>query len=200
MRDLTTLKNEYNKRSINYENNQTYGLYVNSIGKRGIINMNLNSDIVRYAIPHQCKQCTHCNDCNHFCYNTPNPRCWSFIPNNMNSFLNDAIVYFSLNVPKSKEAKLKRVCTYHGAYNDRVTTLDDYYVNFINDCIRALRKGKTVYIFKLSHLWEIAKFHTDMVAAYVGDGIISLTGNCQSKGKINNLVLKERHYENNNHT
>lgn len=141
--------------------------------------MNLNSDIVRYAIPHQCKQCTHYGDCSYDCYNTPNPECRKFVPDNMDGFLNDTITYFNLNVPKSKEARLKRVCTYYGAYNDKVTPLDYYYVNFINDCIDELRKGKTVYIFKLSQLWEIAKFHTDMVAAYVGDGIISLTGKQQ---------------------
>jgi len=89
-------------------------------------------------------------------------------------------------VPRSKETKLKRVCCYHGAYNDKITTLDDYYVGFINDCISELRKGKTVYIFKLSHLWEIAKFHTDMVAAYVGDGIISLTGNSNVRANHTN--------------
>lgn len=138
--------------------------------------MNLNSDIIRYAIPHQCRQCTHCGDCDYNCYNTPNPRCWSFIPDNMNGFLNDTITYFCLNVPKSKETKLRRVCTYNGAYNDRVTTLDDYYVNFINDCIGELRKGKTVYIFKLSQLWEIIRFYSDITATYVGDGIIGLTG------------------------
>ncbi len=141
--------------------------------------MNLNNDIVRYAIPHQCRQCTHCNDCSYACHNMTNPRCWNFIPDNMNSFLNDTITYFCLNVPKSKETKLKRVCTYHGAFNDRVMTLDDYYVNFINDCIGELRKGKTVYIFKLSQLWEKVRFYSDISATYVGDGIIGLTGKQQ---------------------
>ena len=75
-----------------------------------------------------------------------------FNPDNMDSFLNDTITYFEMNMPKSKNKKLNRVCTYNRATNDKVTTLDTYYVNFINDCISELRKGKMVYVFKLSQL------------------------------------------------
>ena len=137
--------------------------------------MNLNNDILRYAIPHQCYQCTMNLSCDLPCHNTPNPLCKKFIPNNMDNFLNDTITYFELNMTKSKLNKLKRVCTYNRATNDKITTLDTYYVNFINDCISELRKGKTVYVFKLSHLLEIIKFVDNVKAMYQGDGIIGLT-------------------------
>ena len=113
--------------------------------------------------------------CDSPCHNTPNPLCKKFVPNNMDNFLNDTITYFQMNMPKSKLNKLKRVCTYNRATNDKVTTLDTYYVNFINDCISELRNGKTVYVFKLSHLWEIIKFVDNVKAMYQGDGIIGLT-------------------------
>ena len=122
--------------------------------------------------------------CDSPCHNTPNPLCKKFIPNNMDIFLNDTITYFEMNMPKSKLNKLKRVCTYNRATNDKITTLDTYYVNFINDCISELRNGKTVYVFKLSHLWEIIKFIDNVKAVYQGDGIIGLTckdGNTRSK-------------------
>ena len=106
-------------------------------------------------------------------------QCRNFIPDNMDRFLNDTILYFKLNCAKSKTNKLKRICTYDGAYNDNVTTLDSYYVNFINDSISQLRKGKTVYVFKLSHVWEILQFVDDVKAVYQGDGIIGLT--CSNK-------------------
>ena len=93
----------------------------------------------------------------------------------MDNFLNDTISYFQMNMPKSKLKKLNRVCTYSKATNDKVTTLDTYYVNFINDCISELRNGKTVYVFKLSHLWEILRFVDGIKAVYQGDGIIGLT-------------------------
>ncbi len=148
--------------------------------------MNFSSDIIKYAIPHHCGQCVHRENCNQTFDNAHNPCCRDCLPDNMDNFLNDTINYFSLNVPKSKEPKLKRVCTHQRAYNDKVATLDYYYVNFINDCISELRKGKTVYIFKLSHLWEIMRFCSDISATYVGDGIIGLTGNCKCKRKMQN--------------
>ncbi len=148
--------------------------------------MNFNSDIIKYAVPHHCGQCVHRESCNQSRDNELNPRCGKFVPDNMDNFLNDTINYFNLNVPKSKELKLKRVCTHQRAYNDKVATLDYYYVNFINDCISELRKGKTVYIFKLSQLREIMRFYSDISATYVGDGIIGLTGNCKRKRKMQN--------------
>ena len=158
--------------------------------------MNLNNDILRYAIPHQCNQCTMNPSCDFSCHNTPNPRCMKFVPDNMDDFLNDTITYFESNMTKSKYNKLQRVCTYNGATNDKVTTLDTYYVNFINDCISELRNGKMVYVFKLSQLWEVLRFVDGIKAVYQGDGIIGLV--CKSasynykkrkdKSKLNKII------------
>ena len=137
--------------------------------------MNLNSDILRYAIPYQCYQCTMNPSCDLSCHNTPNPRCMKFVPDNMDDFLNDTITYFEMNMTKSKYNKLQRICTYNKATNDKVTTLDTYYVNFINDCISELRNGKMTYVFKLSQLWEILRFVDGVKSVYQGDGIIGLT-------------------------
>lgn len=148
--------------------------------------MNLNNDILRYAIPHQCYQCTMNPSCDFACHNTPNPRCMKFVPDNMDDFLNDTITYFEMNMTKSKDKKLKRICTYQGATNDKVTTLDSYYTAFINDNISELRNGKTVYVFKLSQLCEILRFVDGVKAVYQGDGIIGLTckDSIKSKNKI----------------
>lgn len=136
--------------------------------------MNINNDIARYAIPHNCGQCTMNGCCNFVCHNTPNPKCNSFVPNNMDDFLNYVITYSSVNIPMSKDKKLKRVCTYGHASNDRTTTLDMYYTAFINDCVSELRKGRMVYIFRLSHLWDVLRFINNVKAIYQGDGIIGL--------------------------
>ena len=154
--------------------------------ERSVYQMNLNNDILRYAIPHQCRQCTRNLSCDFSCHNTPNPRCMEFVPNNMDNFLNDTISYFELNMTKSKYDKLKRVCTYSKATNDKVTTLDTYYVNFINDCISELRNGKMVYVFKLSQLWEILRFVDGIKAVYQGDGIIGLV--CKDINKSKNKI------------
>lgn len=155
-------------------------IYINyKITERSDYQMNLNNDILRYAIPHQCNQCTMNLSCDFACHNTPNPRCMKFVPDNMDDFLNDTITYFESNITKSKYNKLRRVCTYSKATNDKVTTLDTYYVNFINDCISELRNGKTVYVFKLSQLWEILPYVDGVKAVYQGDGIIGLV--CKNK-------------------
>lgn len=148
--------------------------------------MNLNKDILRYAVPHQCSQCIFTNGCCYVCHNTPNPLCHKFVPDNMDKFLNDVILYFRLNFPKSKDKKLKRVYGHQSpyTYDDKVSTLDYYYVNFINDCIKQLNIGKTVYVFSLSHVLEILRFIDGVTAVYQGDGIIGLTCN-NNKSKIN---------------
>ena len=151
--------------------------------------MNLNHDIIRYGIPHCCNQCAMTYSCHFMYHNKPNPMCSKFIPDNMDSFLNDTITYFKMNMPKSKYNKLQRFCTYNRATNDKVTTLDTYYVNFINDCISELRKGKMVYVFKLSHVWEILKYVDNIKAVYQDDGIIGLV--CKNINKSKNNI-KER--------
>ena len=108
-----------------------------------------------------------------------------FVPDNMDDFLNDTISYFEMNVAKSKYNKLQRVCTYNRATNDKVTTLDTYYVNFINDCISELRKGKMVYVFKLSQLCDILRFVDGITAVYQGDGIIGLVSKDINNSKNN---------------
>ena len=126
--------------------------------------------------------------CDFSCHNTPNPRCMKFVPDNMDDFLNDTITYFEKNMVKSKDKKLKRICTYQGATNDKVTTLDTYYVNFINDNISELWNGNMVYVFKLHQLWEILRFVDGVKAVYQGDGIIGLT----CKDKIDKSKNKKR--------
>lgn len=145
--------------------------------------MNINHDINKYAIPYQCSQCTMNYSCGFARHSMPNPRCGGFIPDNMDTFLNDTIAYFELNMVKSKDKKLKRICTYQGATNDKVTTLDSYYVSFINDCISELHKGKMVYVFKLKHMWDILKYVDNVEAAYQGDGIIGLKCKYINAGK-----------------
>lgn len=147
--------------------------------------MNLNHDIIRYGIPHCCNQCAMTYSCHFVCHNKPNPMCSKFIPDNMDSFLNDVIQYFSDHVDKSTDKKLKRVCTYQGATNDKITPLDSYYVGFINDCISELRNGKMVYVFKLSHVWEILKYVDNIKAIYQDDGIIGLVCKNINKSKNN---------------
>lgn len=152
--------------------------------------MDLSKEILHYAIPHRCSQCIMNGNCSLSCNNTPDPKCTKFIPNNMDRFLNDTIAYFDLNTAKSKDKKLKRVCTHKIASDDKVTTLDTYYVNFINDCISELRKGKTVYVFKLNQILEILRFVDGVEAVYQGDGVIGLA--CNDESNKSKYKVKEQ--------
>lgn len=146
--------------------------------------MNLNKEILKYAVPHQCSQCAMNSSCNSSCFGTPNPQCKNFIPNNMDNFLNDTIAYIENDMIKSTDKKMKRVCRRHcHGITNKVTTLDEYYISFINDCIAELRKGKMAYIFKLSQLIDILQFVDGVQAEYQGDGIIGLS--CKAKSKNN---------------
>jgi hypothetical protein len=102
----------------------------------------------------------------------------------MDMFLNDTITYFDINVPKSKDKKLSRVCNYNGATNDKVTTLDKYYVDLINDSVQELRNRRTAYIFNIHQLYDIVQFYGDFTAKYQGEGIIALIGKKNTKEKI----------------
>lgn len=144
---------------------------------------NLNSDIIRYNIPHCCNQCVWCNDCADCKFYQANLNCKNFIPCNMDDFLNNMILYLKINIPNASQKLLSRKCSYHGATNDKVTALDEYYVAFINDCIKELRKGKGAYIFNLHQLYDIIRFYSDITAKYQGDGVIGLFSNekCNKK-------------------
>lgn len=138
--------------------------------------MNLNKDILKYAVPHQCSQCTMNKSCGFSCHGAANPKCRKFVPDNMDDFLNNTIAHLEKDMIKSTDKRFKRVCTSrsHGLTNT-VTTLDEYYVSFINDCISELRNGKTTYIFKLEQLLDILPFVDGVKAEYQGDGIIGLS-------------------------
>ena len=145
--------------------------------------MKLNKEIAK-TIPHSCSECMKNGccvyvsvyekmKCGDSCY------CQEFIASNMDDILNKAIRHYQNIVPLSKEKKLKRQVyayydNYHGITDDKVTTLDAYYVGLINDSLELLRKGKPAYVFSLLHIRDIMRFERDVVAKYLGDGSIEL--------------------------
>lgn len=55
-------------------------------------------------------------------------------------------------------------------------SLDSYYVRFINDALRLIRKGRTAYLFRLVQVRDVLKFEPTAHFA-VHDGIISVNLN-----------------------
>lgn len=135
--------------------------------------MNINKDIFKHNIPHMCTQCVMRNNCkNPNRSKIFNPRCGRFTPDNINEYLSYLTNYFTCNLPKSRYKTLKRECGDTGAYtyNDKVDTLDYYYVNFINDTLSELRQNHTAYIFTLEQLMEVSRF-VNVDARYVESSI-----------------------------
>lgn len=133
------------------------------------------------TIPHSCFECCKCDCCEYVKENKHEEscECYDFVPNNIQYFLDKIVKRYKFIVPDSKDKKLKRKVysyydNYHGIVNDKVTTLDAYYVGFINDCLELLRKGKPAYIFKIEHLRDIMRFEKKIVVNYIGDGSIKI--------------------------
>ena len=72
-----------------------------------------------------------------------------------------------------------------GVKYDTTQTLDQYYMCFINDVLKSIRKKQTSYIFKLDHIAEIMRFEPE-VQIVLKEGIfhISLPVPVKAKCKV----------------
>jgi hypothetical protein len=52
-------------------------------------------------------------------------------------------------------------------YNDKVSTLDEYYVGLINDSLDLIRHGKSAYVFSFGQIKDIMRFESDIDIKYV---------------------------------
>lgn len=144
--------------------------------------MKLQKEIAK-SFPHTCDDCIKQGSCGVQSQykNSTTHNCPDYIPINIEEKLKTITVYYKQTVPQSKETKLKRkVCGYYNSYygivDDKVTTLDNYYVNFINDCLSLLRKGQPAYVFRLIHIRDILRFERNINVEYLNDeAVIKLT-------------------------
>lgn len=74
------------------------------------------------------------------------------------------------NITPSKEKKLKRhVVPDEKSYNDKVTTLDEYYVLLVNSVLSEVRKGGTDYAYSLEQIRDIMRFEPNISVKYIAD-------------------------------
>lgn len=125
--------------------------------------MNLHNDLLKAGIKHDCKLC--CRKCKN-----RNTSCYDFYPENMAEFMDYAIDFLSKTVEPSKEKKLKRHVIRDGkSYNDKVSTLDYYYVLLINTALSEIRKGRSDYVYSFEQIRDIMRFEPDISAKYIAD-------------------------------
>ena len=135
--------------------------------------MKLQKEIAK-LFPHTCVDCIKRNNCAVKSKYKDDYYCPDYIPESIEDKLQALTKYLICTVPQSKDNKLKRKVqgyynTYYGIVDDKVTTLDNYYVSFINDCLALLRKGQPAYVFKVEHIRDVLRFERDIKVEYLKD-------------------------------
>ncbi len=124
--------------------------------------MNLHNDLKKVGIKHGCEKC--CRDCK--CGSA----CENFYPENMAEFMDYALDCLRENVVPSKEHTLQRHAIRDGkCYDDKVSTLDYYYVQLVNMVLYEIRKGKTDYVYSFEQMRDIMRFESNITAKYIAD-------------------------------
>ena len=125
--------------------------------------MNLHNDLMKAKIEHDCSQCKM--NCGRRI-----AACESFIPKNMNAFMDYVVYTLRENTPLSTEKKLKRhPVADKNVYDDKLPTLDHYYVILINDVLSEIRKGHCDYVFTLEQMRDIIRFEPHITAKYIAE-------------------------------
>ena len=123
--------------------------------------MNLHNDLMKVKIVHDCENCCHkCRKCGVACEN--------FYPENSSEFMRYVLDELRKNITPSREKKLKRHAVPDWkSYNDKVTTLDEYYVLLVNSVLSEVRKGGTDYAYSLEQIRDIMRFEPYITVNYI---------------------------------
>ena len=123
--------------------------------------MNLHNDLMKVKIVHDCENCCHkCRKCGVTCEN--------FYPVNSSEFMEHVLDELRQNITPSKEKKLKRHAVPDWkSYNDKVTTLDEYYVLLVNSVLSEVRKGGVDYAYSLEQIRDIMRFEPNITVNYI---------------------------------
>lgn len=125
--------------------------------------MNLHNDLRKVGIKHSCENCCrNCVNCN--------TACEDFYPEYITEFMDYAINFLRKTVELSRENKLKRnVIRDEKSFNDKVSTLDYYYVLLVNTALSEIRKGKSDYVYSFEQIRDIMRFEPNITAKYIAE-------------------------------
>lgn len=123
--------------------------------------MNLHNDLMKVKVVHGCENC--CHKCRKF-----GVTCENFYPDNSSEFMEYVIDELRKNITPSNEKFLKRcIIPDRKSYNDKVTTLDEYYVLLVNSVLFEVRKGGIDYAYSLEQIADIMRFEPDITVNYI---------------------------------
>lgn len=123
--------------------------------------MNLHNDLMKVKVVHGCENC--CHKCRKF-----GVTCENFYPENSAEFMEYVLDELRKDITPSDEKFLKRcIVSDRKSYNDKVTTLDEYYVLLVNSVLFEVRKGGIDYAYSLEQIADIMRFEPIITVNYI---------------------------------
>ena len=122
--------------------------------------MNLHNDLLKAKIEHDCSKCSYkCGK---------RVACEDFVPEDMDDFMEYVVDALMETVVPSKDKKLKRRPVKSKIpYDDKIPTMDYYYVALVNDTLSEIRRGHIAFIFNLEQLRDVMCFEPRVVVEYI---------------------------------
>ncbi|MBR1832343.1 MAG: hypothetical protein IJ784_07920 [Ruminiclostridium sp.] len=122
--------------------------------------MNLHNDLMKAKIEHDCSQCSYkCGK---------RVACEDFVPEDMDDFMEYVVDALLETVVPSKDKKLKRSPVKSKIpYDDKIPTMDYYYVALVNDTLSEIRRGHEAYIFNFEQLRDVMSFEPSVFVEYI---------------------------------
>lgn len=125
--------------------------------------MSLHGELKKVGVSHNCSHCCR------RCYGRKEA-CQEFYPNNVAAFMDYVIDRLRDIISTSSEDKLRRhAASDNKCFDDGFTTLDAYYVQFINSVLSEIRRGKADYVFSIEQIRDIMRFEPRLVVRYIAD-------------------------------
>jgi len=115
---------------------------------------------MKAKIEHDCSQCSYkCGK---------RVACEDFVPEDMDDFMEYVVDALMESVVPSKDKKLKRRPVKSKIpYDDKIPTMDYYYVALVNDTLSEIRRGHIAFIFNLEQLRDVMCFEPRVVVEYI---------------------------------
>ena len=115
---------------------------------------------MKAKIEHDCSQCSYkCGK---------RSACEDFVPEDMDDFMEYVVDALMETVVPSKDKKLKRRPVKSKIpYDDKIPTMDYYYVALVNDTLSEIRRGYEAYIFNFEQLRDVMSFEPSVFVEYI---------------------------------
>ena len=119
-----------------------------------------------------CDSCKFRNNCNE------HKLCGSYYPVNEDKYCDSIMDYIHNKVSTTNEKYLTRHPVLNsdlGLVHDDIYTLDQYYVDMINDNLRLVRNGDVAYCYKIEQIADMYRHQPNIKIELFRDGVFYIT-------------------------